>query len=359
MIPARLVLSLTLLGVGSAVGVPSVTVEARRRLSTPAEPCFNFTLEDSVGDGWDGATYTISNFFTGAVVKSGTLETGFNSTDEVCFDRGTCFTIEVTAGDYPNEISWNLGGFLDGTAPGEVDFYVSDDGNEIIPQDSCLTASPTVTPVPTPFSSFDELRILTLTERNITVEGSIDFRGPLYLSSVDRFIEGNQAVFDGAVTTSFFRLDNTTLTLGGITLQNGWTEGGGGCIYLERQSTLVLVQVIIVNCVADGGSGGEFHADSSSILAIDSRFDSNFASFAGGVAFLSTESKFEANGCTFTSCRAGEVRKFPSLQILAQHSIIQRGGVACVRDSSTLSVTNTSFVRNFGVSGRAQYPYFT
>ena len=66
-----------------------------------------FKMFDTAADGWDGATYAIINENTNTTVGSGTLATGGNGADSYCLVDG-CYSVEVTEGDFPDEISWSL-----------------------------------------------------------------------------------------------------------------------------------------------------------------------------------------------------------------------------------------------------------
>ena len=79
--------------------------------------CYTMYLYDSFGDGWNGATWTITETLTGITVGSGTLNSGAFGTAQVslgggCGGGGPCdnYTLTVTAGTWPSEISWNLVG---------------------------------------------------------------------------------------------------------------------------------------------------------------------------------------------------------------------------------------------------------
>ncbi|MCF8444889.1 MAG: Ig-like domain-containing protein, partial [Crocinitomicaceae bacterium] len=78
-------------------------------ISCPPAPCTSNTvvlnLLDSFGDGWNGATYTLTNS-AGTVVSTGTLNTGSAGTVTLCLPNG-CYTMSVTAGIWPGEVSWN------------------------------------------------------------------------------------------------------------------------------------------------------------------------------------------------------------------------------------------------------------
>ena len=91
-------------GPGCAIGTG-----CRTRRVLCSTPCASNTvllnLLDSYGDGWNGATYTLTNS-SGVVASSGTLNTGFSGTVTLCLPSG-CYTMSVTAGTWPGEVSWN------------------------------------------------------------------------------------------------------------------------------------------------------------------------------------------------------------------------------------------------------------
>ncbi|MFT5183030.1 MAG: hypothetical protein ACI84C_000152 [Flavobacteriales bacterium] len=70
--------------------------------------CLTLDMVDSFGDGWNGATYTITDLNTSLVVASGT-STGSGSTDDLCLATG-CYGIAVGGGSFDSEISWTLNG---------------------------------------------------------------------------------------------------------------------------------------------------------------------------------------------------------------------------------------------------------
>ena len=69
--------------------------------------CLKLNMEDSFGDGWNDATYTISNL-SGGTLASGTMETGFSETVTLPCTEAGCYEIAVTEGTYPSEISWSV-----------------------------------------------------------------------------------------------------------------------------------------------------------------------------------------------------------------------------------------------------------
>ena len=67
-------------------------------------------MSDSGGDGWNGAQYGIFN--DGGSVYQGSLDSAFTGDlatgrDALCLSPG-CYTFQVTAGDFPDEISVSL-----------------------------------------------------------------------------------------------------------------------------------------------------------------------------------------------------------------------------------------------------------
>ncbi len=76
--------------------------------------CYTMYLYDSFGDGWNGATFTIKVQPANTTVATGTLANGTFGSQQVSLGTGCgggpCdwYTMTVTAGIYPTEISWNL-----------------------------------------------------------------------------------------------------------------------------------------------------------------------------------------------------------------------------------------------------------
>lgn len=91
------------------------------------------------------------------------------------------------------------------------------------------------------------------------------------------------------------------LTIEGITLRNGKvTNLDGGCILLPDFSKLILRNVIIKHCTAEGtGNGGAVYSPSSDysvVIAINCAFIGNSAAGDGGVSYHGT---WYATNCTF------------------------------------------------------------
>ena len=111
------------------------------------EGCVMVEMEDSYGDGWNGAVYTITNA-QGGVITTGTVEDGESSaTDQVCDLGWACYTMIVSEGLYPDEVSWKIteAGVVvaEGGAGETADWCVG--GPTSVP----TTSSPTITSRPT------------------------------------------------------------------------------------------------------------------------------------------------------------------------------------------------------------------
>ena len=78
--------------------------------------CVTINMSDSFGDGWNGAEYQLSSV-DGTPIGSGTIEAGSTGADTYCLATG-CYSITVTEGDWPGEISWNVGGAFGGLVQG-------------------------------------------------------------------------------------------------------------------------------------------------------------------------------------------------------------------------------------------------
>jgi hypothetical protein len=79
--------------------------------------CLTFTMFDSMGDTWNGGTYTLVDL-SSTVLYTGTMnETGGSQTVNFCVPDG-CYYININGGDFPNEITWSLAGTNSGTLAG-------------------------------------------------------------------------------------------------------------------------------------------------------------------------------------------------------------------------------------------------
>jgi hypothetical protein len=81
--------------------------------STTCPNTITLTMYDTNSDGWDYAKYIVTNLTTGATNENAmnTLETaqGATGTGQICRTSNSCYHLNVTKGDFPTEISWNLG----------------------------------------------------------------------------------------------------------------------------------------------------------------------------------------------------------------------------------------------------------
>ncbi|MCB0791996.1 MAG: hypothetical protein H6595_00085 [Flavobacteriales bacterium] len=76
--------------------------------------CYTMYMYDSFGDGWNGGTFVIREQPANTIVSSGTLNNGYLGTQQVdlggACGTGNCdtYTMVLTSGSYPTEVSWNL-----------------------------------------------------------------------------------------------------------------------------------------------------------------------------------------------------------------------------------------------------------
>lgn len=88
--------------------------------------CVSINMNDSFGDGWNGAVYTLTSV-DGTEIGTGTIEAGSSASDSYCLANG-CYVLTVTDGGYPSEISWNVvgafAGLVNGGAGESVTFNV-------------------------------------------------------------------------------------------------------------------------------------------------------------------------------------------------------------------------------------------
>lgn len=114
-------------GLGNTVasGIAPQTVA----VCLPAD-CYTMYMYDTFGDGWNGATWTVRVQPANTVVGTGNLGNGSFGTAQVNLGGGcgggncTNYTLNITAGAWPTEVSWNLvtGALIvaSGGAPGSM-----------------------------------------------------------------------------------------------------------------------------------------------------------------------------------------------------------------------------------------------
>lgn len=90
--------------------------------------CGELILFDSFGDGWNGAVLSVfdENDF---LVASTTMSSGSMETQTICLGEG-CYTIGVTGGTFPSEVSWFMsvsGSYIGGGAPFGDSFTIGGD----------------------------------------------------------------------------------------------------------------------------------------------------------------------------------------------------------------------------------------
>ena len=233
-------------------------------------------MEDAWGDGWNGAEYEVRDAVVDTAVATGTLDSGLQATDDICLGSGGgCYSLRVTGGDFPDEVSWTFG-TMSGGAPYARRFFFVVDGSIEGPFQSCPTPTPTVTfqptlaptlslvpsvspapstpptPVPTlspttedrPFEArtWDELNgALRVDHAMVNVTADITFTDRILLvlgQDVTAFCDSTTtdgisvaasycATLGGGGETSMFRITNgACLRLIGLRITNGYGEYG-------------------------------------------------------------------------------------------------------------------------------------
>lgn len=72
----------------------------------PGQSAMVFNMFDTFGDGWNGASYFITNL-GGTVIATGTLGAGTSGSNTICLNPG-CYNLTITAGAWPGEVGWNI-----------------------------------------------------------------------------------------------------------------------------------------------------------------------------------------------------------------------------------------------------------
>ena len=156
----------------SSLPSPLPTASPRPSASPTPVACFDLSLRDNFGDGWDGATFRISSVGpTGPnIVAAGPRVPNmediddfefFEETFNICLPANACYAMQTTTGSFDEENAWDLGnGALLGLTPTQNDalfFLALLDDDEKDPGShsrsrvtpGCTTSSPTTSSAPT------------------------------------------------------------------------------------------------------------------------------------------------------------------------------------------------------------------
>ena len=242
-------------------------------------------MHDYYADGWDFAEYEVRDAETGSLVGSGTLDNGARGTDEICLIISGCYTLLVTSGNHPTEVSWSFGGTITGGAPyGPAQVWVDDDGALATGEGGCptptptamtvmptpaptLTPAPSITPAPSPIPTtsmptapvriqaddFQALQdgtqvpfaIITVSVPLISIPTQI------IISDAVTIFSGQNATLRANGGRHFYLESGARLRLDGLRLENGYTDEctGGGSIF-GTAAYLEVFRCAFIDCEA-------------------------------------------------------------------------------------------------------------
>ncbi|MDX2076001.1 MAG: hypothetical protein SFZ02_06190 [bacterium] len=185
--------------------------------------------------------------------------------------------------------------------------------------------------------------------------GIILFTEQLFITDEVFIVGGGDIIFDGGSATRFFTLtENKSLTLDGLTLQNG-AASYGGAIATDRYGDLIIRNSAFLNntirdfdAYPSRTSGGAISNDSSSIIISNSTFSGNSdGAISNGGWITITDSTFSdnPNGAIVNDNLWSSVRV--SYSTFSNNSA-ENGGAIAYGD---ISVTNSTFIGNSATDG--------
>jgi len=161
--------------------VPTISVQPTyTHKPTDIAQCYTLEMDDSYGDGWNGAAYSWYNARTGHMIANGTMVDGYYEEQTVCGTTASeCYTLQITSGWYDYEIDWKLveadgTTWAEGGAPYEETFCAPSPNPTATPMPSSKpttpapsrtfapTAEPTMTSMPTEGIPVDTCYTLSL-----------------------------------------------------------------------------------------------------------------------------------------------------------------------------------------------------
>ena len=131
--------------------LPTTHAPSVSQLPTTYEDCWTLNMVDSWGDGWNNAYWTWFDMDgDGGVLATGTLASGSSESTEICVypNRGSCYGMNVTAGDFPYEISWTV-------SKDDHDWASGGAGTRV----SMCSPTSAPTPLPTPLCPAGQVRL--------------------------------------------------------------------------------------------------------------------------------------------------------------------------------------------------------
>lgn len=217
--------------------------------------------------------------------------------------------------------------------------YLSPSGSDNNPQ--CSSTSPCQT-LSRCFSLYGQSSDLTisLNQGTYTNPGNCFTQvGGGYYSNISNLIiqaaPNNTVIIDCGSVYSHFRFQASvsplSVTLNGLTLINGFTNGNGGCVSAQGIVGLVVQNSVFKNCQAQL-SGGAIYADIS-VSILDSNFYNSFAANGGALYFLASSS--------VSKC------------VISNNNATNGGGLYVA--SSSLWITSTNITFNIATQGGGLY----
>ena len=206
----------------------------------------DFNMYDSYGDGWNGGTYTLTDD-AGNVVGSGGILSGAAGTDSYCLVTG-CYDLTVGGGSYDSEISWDMtdaGGAVISMGVAGTTNYISVGGALCGP--SGCTDSTAVNYDPNAVIDDGSCSFTTCTDYTITCDGG-SFQSEVGWTISDS--QGNIVASGGAPSTQVVCLEDDCYT---VDMTDSYGDGWNG--------NVLTVSTSVGSFASDGlasGSAGSF-----------------------------------------------------------------------------------------------------
>jgi len=164
---------------------------------------------------------------------------------------------------------------------------------------------------------------------------TIVFQGTKVIESVATTIQGGGRIaFDGeSLRQLFYVFGDASLSLTGVTLQNGNFANGGAIL---NAGALTLTDVAFVGNAAEGGRGGAVYNDGTLLIA-DSRFLGNSAGVDGGAIYATDGSTADVQRSLFSGNTA----------------TANGGALALVGSGAAFTLTNSTLIGNAADRGGA------
>ena len=175
-----------------------------------------------------------------------------------------------------------------------------------------------------------------------TIDGGSAASGMIYITNGSSLIATDSTIKESTASYGAgIYISSGSATLDGCTLEQLYTTGDGGAVYLQIDTSLSATDTTFYANLTENGNGAAIYAYSASIEVTDSTFDLNYSTnytdgYSGGAVYLSG-GQMTATRTSFTE------------------NLAYYGGAVRMYNNATLALVDSEFSDNWANYGGALY----